>query len=368
MLTVLVGGARALYAGMKLLPVQRKVVLITREPKRITVDFALLQESIEHDYPQHTVVLIKHKKLSFAYAAKAVREMYHLATCQACVVDGYIIPVSILNHRKELKIAQVWHALGAIKNFGHLASGTREGPHPKVAEVMQMHKKYTFITAAGSVPAEIYTAAFGVPHEAVYPLGMPRVDYLLDEERMAGRRAEILKTYPQLIGRKVVLYAPTFRRGQHIPYTRLATAMDDPDASLVLVPHPLDKSSLPEGDHVVIGSAFGVLDWLSIADALITDYSAVAYEATMRDIPLVFWPYDMDEYMRARGLAIDYDAEVPGPVVETAAQAMDKALEFSLPDYSDFRAKHLDYVTEAGALPADSPRCTEAIVRALELR
>lgn len=367
-LTILVGGARLLYAGLKLLPVQRKVVLITREPRRITVDFALLQEAVQRDYPEHTVVLIKHKKLSFAYAAKAVREMYHLATCQACVVDGYIIPVSILNHREQLRIAQVWHALGAIKNFGHLASGTREGPHPKVAEIMQMHKQYTFITAAGSVPAGIYTAAFGVPQEAVHPLGMPRVDYLLDRERMDGRRAEILEAYPQLQGRKVVLYAPTFRRGQHVPYTRLATAMDSPDASLVLVPHPLDKSPLPEGDHVVIGRKFGVLDWLSIADTLITDYSAVAYEATLRDIPLVFWPYDMDEYMRARGLAIDYDAEVPGPVVETAAEAMAHALRFETPDYSCFRSRHLDYVTEEGALPAGPPGCTEAIIRALELR
>lgn len=367
-LTVMVGGARLLYSGMKLLPVRRKVVLITREPKRITIDFAMLKESIQRDYPDHSVVLIKHKKLSFAYAAKAVREMYHLATCQACVVDGYIIPVSILNHREQLRIAQVWHALGAIKNFGHLASGTREGPHPKVAEIMQMHKQYTFITAAGSVPAEIYTAAFGVPHEAVCPLGMPRVDYLLDEGRMAARRAEILKAYPQLEGRKVVLYAPTFRRGRHIPYTQLATATRDPEATLVLVPHPLDKSSLPEGDHVVIGRSFGVLDWLSIADALITDYSAVAYEATLRDIPLVFWPYDMDEYIGARGLAIDYDAEAPGHVVETAAEAMETALTFETPDYTEFRSKHLDYVTDDGVLPADSPACTEAIVRALELR
>lgn len=192
MLTILVGGARLLYAGLKLLPVQRKVVLITREPKRITVDFALLQEAVQRDYPEHTVVLIKHKKLSFAYAAKAVREMYQLATCQACVVDGYIIPVSILNHREQLRIAQVWHALGAIKNFGHLAPGPVRGPIPR------WRRSCRCISSTPSSPPPVGAGrdlhrSFGVPQEAVHPLGMPRVDYLLDRERMDGRRAEILE-------------------------------------------------------------------------------------------------------------------------------------------------------------------------------
>ena len=56
-LSVVVGGARLLYAGMKLLPVRRKVVLITREPKRITIDFEMLQESIQRDYPDHSVAV-----------------------------------------------------------------------------------------------------------------------------------------------------------------------------------------------------------------------------------------------------------------------------------------------------------------------
>ena len=43
--------------------------------------------------------------------------MYHLATSRACIVDTYIIPVSILKHRDELIIIQIWHALGAIKSL-----------------------------------------------------------------------------------------------------------------------------------------------------------------------------------------------------------------------------------------------------------
>ena len=135
-LNLLICGARAIYAVLKLLPAQRKVVLITREPRQITVDFALLKDALRRKHPDHRVVVIKHKKLSPAYIPKAFREMYHLATCSGCLVDGYIIPVSILTHRKDLRIGQIWHALGALKKFGHLASGTREGPNPRVAATM----------------------------------------------------------------------------------------------------------------------------------------------------------------------------------------------------------------------------------------
>lgn len=370
----MVGGARGIYALLKLLPTQRKVVLITREPKQITVDFRLLKEAIRRKHPDYRIVVIKHKKLSVSYIPKAFREMFHLATCAGCLVDGYIIPVSILNHRKELRIGQIWHALGAIKKFGHLASGTREGPHPQVANTMRMHQNYTFVCASGDVPASIYTAAFGIPAERVQPLGMPRIDYLLDDETMAKRRERVLRKYPQLrrkveAGGKTVLYIPTFRRGKHIPYTQVAAAFADDDAnSLVLLPHPIDKSPLPEGGPTIIGTEVGVLDWLSVADAVITDYSAVTYEATLRDIPLVFWPYDIDDYIKARGLAVDYAAETPGPIVGSATEAVETALSIEAPDYRAFRSKHLNYVTESdGSLSAEPPACADRIIDALEL-
>ncbi|WP_191089994.1 CDP-glycerol glycerophosphotransferase family protein [Nesterenkonia ebinurensis] len=375
-LGVMVAGARGIYALLKLLPVQRKVVLITREPKQITVDFTLLKQAIRRSYPEHEIVVIKHKKLSATYIPRAFREMYHLATCAGCLVDGYIIPVSILNHRKNLKIGQIWHALGAIKKFGHLASGTREGPNPRVAATMRMHQNYSFVCASGEVPASIYTAAFGIPAEKIQPLGMPRIDYLLDEQTMAERREQIMDHYPRLRraaeqGGHSVLYIPTFRRGKHIPYTQVAAAFQDHAEAantLVLLPHPMDKSPVPESGSTIIGTDFGVLDWLAVADAVITDYSAVTYEAALRDIPLVFWPYDLADYTEARGLAVDYHAEVPGPIVTTATEAVKAALSIGTPDYRKFRAKHLSYVTEQdGSLPRQPPACADRIVDALDL-
>lgn len=369
-LGVLTLGARALYAVMKLLPVQKKVILITREPRQISADFQLLQESLRRKHPEHRVLVIKHNKLSLSYLGRALREMYHLATCDGCLVDGYIIPVSILKHREDLRIGQIWHALGAIKKFGHLASGRREGLTPRVAATIKMHENYSFICASGSYTAETYAAAFGVPAEMVQPLGMPRVDYLLDDAGNAARRQQILSTHPQLAQGRTVVYVPTFRRGQQVSYQELAAAFDDERGTLVMLPHPADRTPVPKSNGVIVGTGdFGVLDWLSVADVVITDYSAITYEATLRDIPLVFWPYDMDYYLKARGLALDYVAEVPGPIAGSAAEAVQLALEQQETDYNGFRSRHLNFVTNPdGSLPGDPPSCADQIVDALQLR
>ena len=86
-LDVLTIGARTIYAVMKLLPVQKKVILITREPRQISADFELLQEALQRKHPDHRVIVIKHNKLSPSYLGRA-SAMYHPATGDGALVDG----------------------------------------------------------------------------------------------------------------------------------------------------------------------------------------------------------------------------------------------------------------------------------------
>ena len=69
-------------------------------------------------------------------------QMYHIATSKVVVLDGYCIAASVLNHKPDTKIVQMWHALGTIKKFGYQVLGTEEGSDPDVARIMRMHKNY----------------------------------------------------------------------------------------------------------------------------------------------------------------------------------------------------------------------------------
>jgi CDP-ribitol ribitolphosphotransferase len=122
---------------------------------------------------------------------------------------------------------------------------------------------------------------------------------------MADLRQRILDAHPELINQRVVLYAPTIRR-TIMDDSRVAALVETINAnqwSLVIKLHPVrgrsQKPAYP--DLSVAVRDFSALEMLAIADAVITDYSAIVYEAYLRQIPTYFYAHDMDEYERARG-------------------------------------------------------------------
>ncbi len=111
--------------------------------------------------------------------------------------------------------------------------------------------------------------------------------------------------------RTTVLYAPTYRRHRPDRYQDVLDRFDDPRYALVIKPHPLVESNVT-GENVVNASGVDVLDLLPLCDAVITDYSAVAFEAAVLDKPIYFFLYDFEEYEREHGLNVDLFAEMPG--------------------------------------------------------
>ena len=63
-----------------------------------------------------------------------------------------------------------------------------------------------------------------------------------------------------------------------------------------------------------------------ITDLLITDYSSVVYEASILDIPMLFYAYDLQEYIATRDFYSDYEKFVPGKIVTTQEEIL-KAIE-----------------------------------------
>ncbi|HEY5506977.1 MAG TPA: CDP-glycerol glycerophosphotransferase family protein, partial [Coriobacteriia bacterium] len=248
-------------------------------------------------------------------------QMYHLASAGACVVDGYVIPVSLLDHRPGMYVVQLWHAIGAIKKFGYQTVGRPGGHSPRVASSMRMHRNYDLVPCGGAGTVPLFAEAFGVDRRIVEPIGMPRMDLLraAAEARDAGidtaSVAALRSAFPRLAepGRTVVLYAPTFRKLGGDRYRDVAARFSGQRYTLIVKPHPLENASV-EGANVINAGAFDILDVLPVCDAVITDYSAVAFEAAVMGVPVGFFVYDIDRYADDCGLNID-------PLVEMASVA-----------------------------------------------
>lgn len=308
-----------IYFFLKLLPVQNKIVMISRQSNEIGADFKLLGEKLEKN---HKVVYLCKTldggvkstiKARISYGFNMFKQMYHLATSKVCLLDSYCPTVSILKHKKKLTIIQMWHSVGTLKRFGYTSLDKKEGSFSDIAKIMKMHRNYDVIYASSSAYKEHLAEGFNCPIEKIKTMTLPRIDLLNDKKYEKKTRDKIFSKYPILEKKKNIVYAPTFRKdeskfNEHL--NALVEHFNFKKYNLILKLHPLSKVKV-KNDKVIIDKSFSTFDMLFIADKLISDYSCVIYEAGVRNIPLYFYNYDIDSYIDARGIAIDYD-ELPG--------------------------------------------------------
>ncbi len=316
-----------IYFFIKLFPTKNKITMISRQSNNETMDFKLLRKEIENRDPNVKVVVLCHKldggidstlKTKIKYIFHMFRQMYHIATSKVVVLDSYCMVISILKNKKNLTIIQMWHSMGTMKKFGYAVLGLEEGSNPKIAKLMKMHKNYSYIFASGDAYKEHLAAGFNSDISKILTYPLPRYDLLKSSSFNEKCKRKILKEYPILKKKKNIIYCPTFRKYEvdfETSLNKLIECVDFNKYNLILKLHPLSTVSVNiDNSGVIIDNKFPTFDMLAIADYVISDYSCVIYEAAVKNIPIYFYNFDMDIYINNRGLAIDYENELPGVI------------------------------------------------------
>ena len=271
--------------------------------------------------------------------------MYHIATSKVCILDGYSIPISILKHKKNLEVIQIWHASGAIKKFGYQSLNKKEGRGTEIAKIMNMHKNYKHVIAPSTTTAGFYEEAFSIDKDKIIINGLPRLDYILDSDLGNEKLKEFYNQYPRYKNKKkkTILYVPTFRKHTDSKENikELINAVNKSKYNLIIKLHPLDRSE--ETKKYTVNKKYGTYDLLKVADYVITDYSAIAFEASLLNKPLYFYVYDIDDYKKVRGLNVDLFKEMNNSTSRNIKE-ITKAIENNEYDYSElnnFRDKYM---------------------------
>ena len=323
------GALNAVYGIMKLAPVKNRIVFLSRQSNKPSYDIRALDAWFQ-EKGFETVVLcreIGHGPAAYAgYMLHMLKQMRCMATSKMVILDTYCIAACLLRHREGLLIAQMWHALGSLKKFSLSILDQAGGRSSETANTMHMHEQYDIIFTSSEASRGAFAEAFGYDEEALTVMSLPRVDAILDQERDEKNKEKIRSTYPRIgeDGRRVLLYAPTFRKGKDISedVKRLIDAVDYSRYDLIVKLHPLDAARIA-GGQAIVDRKFSTMDMLSVCDVVITDYSAVTYEAALKGRPLVFYAFDIGEYIAGRDFYLDYSCEMPGPVRESAAEVME---------------------------------------------
>ena len=328
------------FALCSLFPQRRKIVFLSRQSSR-PLDFALLEPELRRRWPDRDLVWCCVPEIDEMSVSLMLRQIWHAATAEVCLVDGYVPAVSVPRHHRAY-VVQLWHAPGAIKKFGYQSLDTPAGRSSATARILRMHRGYDCVVSGVPGATGFFAEAFDMDPSRIRALGLPCIDYLVSPD-YEGLRAErfsraerhvnwafsdpaVGPDEPPLPDTTTVIYAPTFRRGGSDPLwlehavegLERALAGSATNVRLVVAGHPLEVhqeggEDLDVRPRVRTGVLRGAttMDALHVADYVLTDYSTVAFEAGMLGKRVLFYVPDIEEYRRSPGLNIDPVAELP---------------------------------------------------------
>lgn len=251
------------------------------------------------------------------------------------------------------RVVQLWHGI-PLKRL-HLDTGAVLGlpfigSLPGVGRLMTALYRRAgaqialFPVASEPVAARI-CSAFGLPASRVIVTGDPRDDVLLAGTPASRRLAARALISHALIAAggaaladdgPVVLYAPTWRDGAPdaaIPtpteWPTIAAWADRAGATLLIRSHPLGAGSYADGAASsprirLLGrdALTEVTPALPALDALVTDYSSIAFDAAIAGVPSVFFAPDLAQYLATRGLYQPYREFSGGEPAVTWAETL----------------------------------------------
>jgi CDP-glycerol glycerophosphotransferase len=137
-------------------------------------------------------------------------------------------------------------------------------------------------------------------------------------------------------GKRVVLYAPTWRDNQvyangkryrfdmRLDLEQAFAALGDDHVFLIRGHHQMADdvpAGMRPGFAVNVTSYPDISELYLVSDVLVTDYSSAMFDYAVTGRPMLFFTYDLAEYRdNLRGFYFDFEAEAPGPLLATSSE------------------------------------------------
>lgn len=253
------------------------------------------------------------------------RLLWLVAKQDVIFVDDYVPIFKTIHLTSDTKLVQLWHAGVGFKSVGYSRFGRAGSPHPTDS----CHRQYDYAVVGGKGLIEVYEEVFGIPKENILPYGLARLDGYLEAEKIREYQQEFYQKYPELKGKKIILFAPTYRGKTQdkafypeawIPQKDVAELCGE-EYIFAYKMHPFIKEKIvideSYRDCIYDFSEEGDINNLFyVTDILITDFSSNIYEFSLQGKPIIFYAPDKDYYQLTRGVHRGLD-EAPGTVCVT---------------------------------------------------
>lgn len=229
----------------------------------------------------------------------------------------------------------------------------------QVGELFGKPDTFYTITSTGK-PREIVQSAYDPVESNLLVTGFPRNDVLfgpIENEQICVNSSALQELSEIPDTETVIFYMPTHRQafgelaGQPLSdivfdFEQMDEFLTANDAHLYISLHPYTELEWDdEYDRIEqLDPGDDVYPFLRQADMLVTDYSSVFYDFLLIDRPVLFYAPDFEAYVSSRGLYVDYQSHIPGPLTRSTTELLD-ALEAQIQgglNYADERAETLE--------------------------
>lgn len=320
---------------------QNRITFVSLTQDHLSSDFYLLNEALktQEKYDIHYNLLVFEKNLwgDFKYFLNCLKQLIDLKKSELVILNDNNYVISHMKVRNT-KVLQLWHACGAVKKFGN--------------EIKRQYpiRNYDAVIANAEVWKAIYSRSFDVQEEQVYVTGMPRTDQLLDVKLQKENAEHFYKKYPECIGKRLCLYAPTFRgniidgfRINAFDFKKLESMLND-EYEILYKFHPLLGNVTVDSDTAINVNNEDLYTLFTVSDCLISDYSSIVFDYSLLNKKMIAYVDDLEDYGQEIGLNVDLIHEFPGAVCqneeELAKAIKDKMID---PRIKEFQNKYMVY-------------------------
>lgn len=327
-----------MYFIYRLRPIDDKKVLFV-EPTQLkpTNSMQGMKRAVEETGKFKVVFMsLGHNKVRKRY--QLVREIKFLkeyATAKWVFTTEALATVGGFSKRKGTYVTNLWHGCGAFKKFGLSTAAYRFGSNLETKKKYPDYRNTDLITVSSPDVVWAYEEAMDYKDaDVVYASGISRTDIFYDEDYVKKAKERVAAALPHLNGRRIIVYAPTFRGRVKTAYApdsldlRMMKEAIGNDYVMVIKQHPhvKERPEVPEDCRDFATDVTGELtidDLICASDICISDYSSMVFEYSLFGRPMIFYADDLDDYNDWRGFYYSYNELTPGPVVDRTEDVID---------------------------------------------
>lgn len=317
---------------------ENKVVFIEIRLPKLTNSFKLMYDTLytNYDFDIHCHFLRNTYVTRKQYRENCKAMLADIATAKYVFFDEATNVTSHVQFRPETVITQLWHGCGAFKKFGYSTADAIFGATREEMDKYPFNRGYTNVTVSSPEVIWAYEEAMNYSRESgvVKALGSSRTDIFYNREVIDNAYNTLYGLMPEAKGKKVILYAPTFRgrvakaTTPHVLNPEFMKYVLGNEYVLLMKHHPLVRKRPKIREECLdfardMTNDMTIEDLLCVSDICISDYSSLVFEYSLFEKPMIFLAHDLDKFFDWRGFYYDYFELAPGPIVKSTTEVIE---------------------------------------------